>query len=87
MQSRSGCSFVIDAAHEGISESLLMSKTLGNALSLPYLETSSSSLSFRRPAMMTFVPVVSMRSARACPMPEVAPIKRTFLYSNGIVKI
>lgn len=85
MQSRSGCAFVIEDAQEGISDSLLMSKTLGKALSLPCLTTSSSSLSFRRPTMITFVLVDSMRSAKAYPMPDVAPMRRTFLYWNGIV--
>ena len=47
----------------------------------------ASSLSARRPAMMTFLPRVWKRRAKASPMPEVAPMMRMVLSFEVMVLI
>jgi hypothetical protein len=68
-----------DSAKEGIEERSVMSNVKDDAFSFPCLETKESRCSFRRPTAITWQPFSIIFSARARPMPEVAPSTRTVL--------
>lgn len=68
-QSRSGCVVVMVVAKAGMSLRFVISNWTAETLSLPYLWTSSSRFSFRRPDAITCDPFSMNFSANAFPMP------------------
>jgi len=74
-----------DSANEGIEDRSVMSNWMDDALSFSCLETKESRFSFRRPTAITWLPFSINFSARARPMPEVAPRTRTVLYGKDML--
>lgn len=68
-----------EAAKDGIPSRLAMSSWIVETLSEPCFWINESSLSFLRPTAVTWEPLLMIFSARARPMPDVAPMTRTFL--------
>lgn len=66
--------------------SCMTSNVFAETLSLPYFWTISSSFSFLRPVTIRFDPFWTTLSASVLPIPEVAPMIRTFLYPKAIVR-
>ena len=56
-----------------------MSNCSAETFSDPYFSTKESRRSFLRPAATTWEPLAIIFSARAMPMPDVAPMIRTLL--------
>lgn len=65
--------------------SCMTSNAFAETLSVPYRWTISSRFSFLRPATINFDPFWTTLSARALPIPEVAPMIKTFLYPKAIM--
>lgn len=90
-----GSLFLLDVSWDHISLgmgdltcwSCMMSNAFAETLSLPYRWTISSRFSFLRPATINFDPFWTTLSARVLPIPEVAPMIRTFLYPKAIMGI
>lgn len=65
--------------------SCMMSNAFAETLFVPYRWTISSRFSFLRPATINFDPFWTTLSASVLPIPEVAPMIRTFLYPKAIM--
>jgi hypothetical protein len=74
-----------DSAKEGIEVRSVMSNWMEEAFSFPCLETKESRFCFRRPTAITWLPFSINFSARARPIPEVAPRTRTVLYGKDML--
>lgn len=72
------------SAQRGMASRSDTSNTSAATLSAPCFSTSSSRRSLRRPTAMTKMPFSIMRSARARPIPAVAPVMRTVSCGKGI---
>ena len=66
--------------------SCMASNVFAETLSLPYCWTISSSFSFLRPVTIRFDQFWTTLSASVLPIPEVAPMIRTFLYPKAIMR-
>lgn len=80
---KGGCYF---STKDGMDFRSVMSNWIVEITSLPCFDWSSSRFSFLLPTAITWIPFSIIRSARASPMPLVAPRTRTFLYGKDIIK-
>lgn len=71
---------------EGMDLRSVMSNWMVEITSLPCFSCSLSKFSFLLPTAITWIPFSIIRSARARPMPLVAPKTRTFLYGKDMTK-
>lgn len=82
----SRCSPTDSAANWGAPSMSLTSYFIAEAFPSPCFSTNSSRRCFRRPTAVTLTPDWIRRSAIALPIPEVAPMSRTCLYGNTILR-
>jgi hypothetical protein len=73
-----------DEMKDGIPPKFVMSNNIADTFSGPCFLTKESRRSLLRPIAITWEPLAIIFAASARPMPQVAPITRTFLYGNAI---
>ena len=74
-----------DSANDGMEDKSVISNWMDETFSFPCSETNKSRFSFRRPTAITWLPFSISFSARARPMPDVAPRTRTVLQGKDIL--